>query len=1066
MRRLIALLVMPLLVVGTAFAADQPKLSDLDKVMGALPTKAYATPQKPRKLLVFTLCNGFPHSSVQLGAQAFQAMGKSTGAFEAVISDDIAMFEPETLAQFDGVCMMNTTGELFTPKNFDKLSPEEQKAATDREARLKKSFLEFVKGGKGLIGVHAATDCFYKWAEYGEMMGGYFSGHPWHEPVAIKLDDPNHPLNQMFLGKDFTVTDEIYQFKTPYSRDKLRVLLSLDANKVDMTKDSINRKDKDFAVSWVNTAGKGRIFYCSLGHREEIFWNPAILNHFLAGTQYALGDLPADATPSAALPPDTTEKGRQQALESLQNRLPQLASEFVWGQDTASLVELDKLIVASFKKPEERAKWAATLLKILGDPETTDAGRDFAARRLVIVADKGDTKALAALLTNEKTEACARYVLERMEGSAAEKALIKQLSSAEGKARIAYLNSLGARRDARGATAVAKYVNDADPKVAAAAYDALGKIANKKALAVIAKNIASAPDAVKPVAAQAWLACADAKATAGDKKRAKATYAAIDTSNDAPAAVRAAAFRGLVLQITDEEALPMVSNALVGKDRLRQQVALQLVAELGGGTKTTETLAAKVASLSPEEQPLLITALASRGDKAAVPVVLGALKSEDKKVRIAALEALPYLSDPAAVPAIAEIAANAKGRDERTTARRSLEILRAEGIDAAILAGAATGDPALRAPLIRALGDRKMSSAFPVVCDYAAKDESEVVRAAALEAIALLGTDADCPNVAMLLAKSKGETERSEAIAAYLALLRQTPPITLTSRPILDALPKAESPEATAALLRLLSNIGDNAALVPLREALGSSNEIVRGAAVRTLAAWPNNTPLMDLLKTAQSDKDETLRILALRGVIRQLPMPTGRSAEAQLAIYQKVYSMTSSLDDKKALLGAAAFEHHPKAIAWVQTLAAQPDLKEDVEQTLAKMKDVKITGTASAIPQYAFRALDGKQDTRWDTAAFQRGGEWFMADLGFEKTLTGVTLDTRNSGGDAPDAIEVYVGNDPNNLGEPLFKGPGANPLIHVTFPPTKGRYVKILQTGSKLGLYWSIHELTFDTK
>lgn len=250
------------------------------KVKAALPSAAPAKPKSSRKLLVFTLTKGYRHSSIPIGAEAIRLMGEKTGAYAAQISDDLAMFAPQNLAKFDAVLMLSTTGELFD------------------DAELKKSVLEYVSGGKGWMGIHAATDCFYNWTQYGEMIGGYFDGHPWHEKVAIKIDDPKHPCCAAFEGKPLDIVDEIYQFKAPYSRDKLHILTSLDVTRTDMSKDGIHRTDGDFAVSWLRNFGKGRVFNCSLGHREEIYWNPIVLKHYLAGIQFVLGDLEADATPS------------------------------------------------------------------------------------------------------------------------------------------------------------------------------------------------------------------------------------------------------------------------------------------------------------------------------------------------------------------------------------------------------------------------------------------------------------------------------------------------------------------------------------------------------------------------------------------------------------------------------------------------------------------------------------------------------------------------------------------------------------------------------------------------
>ena len=270
------------LVAGLAPAFAEVPEADVQKIKAAVPEKASVQSQKPRKLLVFSLCKGFRHRAIPYGIVALQALGEKTGAYQAVVSDDLAMFKAEKLCEFDAVCFNNSTGELL------------------EDEELRRNLLEFVRGGGGVVGIHAATDACYQWPEYGELMGGYFDGHPWfeNERVTVKIDDALHPINAAFKGKSFEVVDEIYQFKAPYSREKLRVLLSLDTAHTDMTKEQIKRKDGDFAVSWVHEYGKGRVFYCSLGHREEIYWTPALLRHYLDGIQFALGDLAAPAEPS------------------------------------------------------------------------------------------------------------------------------------------------------------------------------------------------------------------------------------------------------------------------------------------------------------------------------------------------------------------------------------------------------------------------------------------------------------------------------------------------------------------------------------------------------------------------------------------------------------------------------------------------------------------------------------------------------------------------------------------------------------------------------------------------
>ncbi|MEM7264272.1 MAG: ThuA domain-containing protein, partial [Planctomycetota bacterium] len=260
------------------------------KIAAALPGAAPAKPKKARRLLVFTLTRGFRHASIPTGVEALRQLGKQTGAYEVVHSEDIAIFEKKSLEKFDGICFLSTTGELFRHPRLDALQGDERKRALARQERLQQNLIDFVNSGKGFCGIHAATDTLYKFEEYGKMIGGYFDGHPWHEKVGVKVEEPEHRLVS-FFGEEFTVTDEIYQIKAPYSRFQQRVLLSLDTMRTNMKKNGIRRKDDDFPISWVKPYGEGRVFYCSLGHRDEIFWNPKVLEHYLAGIQYVLGDL-------------------------------------------------------------------------------------------------------------------------------------------------------------------------------------------------------------------------------------------------------------------------------------------------------------------------------------------------------------------------------------------------------------------------------------------------------------------------------------------------------------------------------------------------------------------------------------------------------------------------------------------------------------------------------------------------------------------------------------------------------------------------------------------------------
>lgn len=230
----------------------------------------------------------------------FEELGKKTGAFRVTTSEDPAVFDTENLRKYDAVCFLSTTGNAFAPhkKKWDQMEAGARENAMKEVARRKENLMKFIKMGGGFVGIHAATDTFYEWEEYGRMMNGFFDGHPWSAQkfVSVKVEPgrENHPLVSMFEGKNLEFPEEIYQFKAPYESKSVGMLLRLDVQKTDMNVGGIKRKDGDFGIAWYRSWGKGRVFYCSLGHNHEIYWHPAIVRHYLAGTQWALGDLKVD----------------------------------------------------------------------------------------------------------------------------------------------------------------------------------------------------------------------------------------------------------------------------------------------------------------------------------------------------------------------------------------------------------------------------------------------------------------------------------------------------------------------------------------------------------------------------------------------------------------------------------------------------------------------------------------------------------------------------------------------------------------------------------------------------
>jgi uncharacterized protein len=299
------------------------RVPDLMQMMSALPDTAPAKSARPRRILIVAKAAGFVHSSIPLATRTIEALGQKTGAWTSVITYNVADVNEQNLQQYDAVFLASTTGTFL----------DDPKDAAASDAR-RKALLDFVRGGKGIAGIHAATDSYHGgpaappaaggkapmdggaplWPDFNHLIGGYFKWH-WSYPtqIAVKIEDPDNPINAAFstlnpttgarTPRPFSVVDEVYTFnETSWSRSRTHVLTSIDYSKmpaeVKAQEPAPQRTDHDYALSYIQREGNGRVFIEVLGHDESIYKMPSMLAHILAGMQYALGDLQADDAPS------------------------------------------------------------------------------------------------------------------------------------------------------------------------------------------------------------------------------------------------------------------------------------------------------------------------------------------------------------------------------------------------------------------------------------------------------------------------------------------------------------------------------------------------------------------------------------------------------------------------------------------------------------------------------------------------------------------------------------------------------------------------------------------------
>ena len=243
----------------------------------------------PKKLLAISdTRTGFAHDSASHALATIERLGIQSGLFETYIRTETQLVTKAKLENnaknldfFDAVWFMGTgNGDL-----------------NDQQ---KKDLLAFVHDdGKGFIAAHSGADAYYNWPEYGEMIGGYFDGHPWgvfDAPVII--EDHASPLTKKF-PPSFIFRDEIYVYKS-YSKANVHVLAHLDRTRLDASKASSNpakarellATDYDFPVAWTKPYGKGRVFVSTFGHTNESWDDPRIQSMYLEAIKWAMGITP------------------------------------------------------------------------------------------------------------------------------------------------------------------------------------------------------------------------------------------------------------------------------------------------------------------------------------------------------------------------------------------------------------------------------------------------------------------------------------------------------------------------------------------------------------------------------------------------------------------------------------------------------------------------------------------------------------------------------------------------------------------------------------------------------
>lgn len=401
----------------------------------------------------------------------------------------------------------------------------------------------------------------------------------------------------------------------------------------------------------------------------------------------------------------------------------------------------------------------------------------------------------------------------------------------------------------------------------------------------------------------------------------------------------------------DTETIGIVIDALKGSDESMQSMAIALVREMPG-PEVTKVLAKELPNLSVKGQVQLLSALADRGDRTALPAVVVATKSKDQSVRVAALKALGGLGDAASVSLLAGTAAATRGTEQKA-ARESLYRLRGPKIDETILSGLAPAGPKVKVELIRSTGERNITAGVDILLKTA-RDKDAKVRRESLRVLRTIAGPGYMPALVELLIAVKSSTDRREAEKTVTVVAHKISDRKRQAEAVLAKLPSIKEVTSRCSLLKVLGKIGQRSALAVLRTGLKDKNVKVQEACIRALAEWPTAEPAADLVKVVEGSDNQLHRVLAFRGFVRLIGLDSSRPAQERIARYTRAMLLASNVSEKKMVLSGLANVNSIGALQMAVTYLKDKTLQEEAEVAVVKIAEA----TAGSRPAESKAAL------------------------------------------------------------------------------------------------------------
>ncbi len=605
------------------------------------------------------------------------------------------------------------------------------------------------------------------------------------------------------------------------------------------------------------------------------------------------------------------------------------------GKSRKPLIDLADMVVRSFGSDGVRKAIADGLAKIPGGDASYEA-KAFVCEQLSIIGMGDHVGALAGLLDDEDTVDIACFALQRIPAGSASKALLSRLDKLAGRGKIAVINALACRGEAKALDVFVKLAKGSNQAIASAAIYAIVEIDSNKTAGLLKDVLDKTPGKLRFKAGDACLIYADKLLARGKVDDAGELYRLVYRSKLSDT-MTAAAFGGLVE--SGYEGVDAVAGAVLKGDD--DKLLAVLMAGIRRGDKDlANTVATHFDELSLSNKVIYLSALAGENKPLVLTTVLEAAENKDSAVRITAIGTLGRIGNGSVLPVLIDKAVKSD-KAESGAALESMMSLSGEGVDEAIIGLIKGSDAKTKSQLIQVAVGRNMTAADSEILKCVT-DADSTVRLEAIKALRSIGGSAVMAKLADQVTEAKSTREQKEIARTLVAIATKTKTHDSLAMILSGKYTSAKGTAAKTAILDVLSGLEGNAAGKALKKGLVDKDASVRKSAIRGLSGSTRVSNAGTLLGAAKNDSDQTNRILAIRGYIKLVTLDKTASRDEIVTKLGAAMGACERADEKKMILATLPNYNCPAAVAMVKKAMKDEALKAEAKQALGKMNAMK----------------------------------------------------------------------------------------------------------------------------